>query len=500
MKSRLTCLVLLTALAGASAFSQEAAPRSNGKVSEGKDFLEAYQDALKENLNLRAIIAELTEDVQEADKKRKNLAGTIKDLERQILQAAGVIKTLRNEAAEAKDPDKIVALETKLADQEREKSRLNAELVTLRQRVEDLAKPQTPAVERPEMKVQQGSDLFRKLEQENAALRAELRDIQTQRQHAVREGEGLRETLDQKDSMIANLEGITSLREEDKGKLYLLVKHIRKMEKEIEGLEKTIDKKDSAIQKEELRVEGLERQVAMERAKFQKVKKVAQLFDRIDQERKIQLLPETEKKALYRSTADSLYSKGQFKLAEREYLKALKLDPADADVHYNLGVLYDDELENKSRAVYHYTTYVELRPAADDVDEVMSWLRNLEMAVEERQESEFAKDERIAFLLDQVKAPSIDAGLLESRDHHCSMAELLAKQEKYKEAVKEYNEALDLDPGHADVHYNLGIIYDDELDDKEKASYHYRTYLQLRPRAEDYDQVKSWLMEAEMGS
>ncbi|MDP6526511.1 MAG: tetratricopeptide repeat protein [Kiritimatiellia bacterium] len=499
MKSRLTCLVLVTALAGASAISQEAAP-PNGKVSEGKDFLEAYQEALKENLDLRAIIADLTEDVEEATKKRKRLTGTIKDLEKQIIQAAGVIKNLQNEAAKTRDPDKIVALETKLAEQERAKSRLNAELITLRQRVEDMAKPETQPPERPQMKVQPGSDLFRKLEQENAALRAELRDIQTQRQQAVREGDGLRETLDQKDSMIADLEDVTSLREEDRGKLYLLVKHIRKMEKEIQGLEKTIDKKDSAIQKEESRVESLERQVAQERTKFQKVKKVALLFDRIDQERKVQRLPDTEKKALYRSTADSLYRKGEFKLAEREYLKALELDPADADVHYNLAVLYDDELNNKSKAISHYTAYVELRPAANDINEVKFWLRDLEASVAEKQESEFTKDERIAFLLDQVKAPSLDAGVVESRDHHCSMAELLAKQEKYKEAVKEYKEALALDPGHADVHYNLGIIYDDELDDKERAAHHYRTYLQLRPRAEDYDQVKSWLMDAEMGS
>ncbi|MDP6848756.1 MAG: hypothetical protein QGI24_08205, partial [Kiritimatiellia bacterium] len=210
MKSRLTCLVLVTALAGASAISQEAAP-PNGKVSEGKDFLEAYQEALKENLDLRAIIADLTEDVEEATKKRKRLTGTIKDLEKQIIQAAGVIKNLQNEAAETRDPDKIVALETKLAEQERAKSRLNAELITLRQRVEDMAKPETQPPERPQMKVQPGSDLFRKLEQENAALRAELRDIQTQRQQAVREGDGLRETLDQKDSMIADLEDVTSL-------------------------------------------------------------------------------------------------------------------------------------------------------------------------------------------------------------------------------------------------------------------------------------------------
>jgi len=498
MKSRFTCLVLVTALAGYAAFSREENPQEV-RVSEGKDFVEAYQTTLQENLDLRAEIARLKKDVDESDKKRKRLTRTIRDLEKQIIQAAGVIGELRNEVASTQDPDKIVALEVKLSEQERDKARLNAELITLRARVEELSKADVRDPERPVMKVPPDSDLFRKLQEENLDLRAQLRDIRTQRQQAIREGETLQDTLEQKDSVIAELEGVTTLREGDKRKLYLLVKHIRKMEDEIESLEKTIDKKDSTIYEEERRVKELEKEVARERAKFQKVKKLAALFDRVDQERKIQMLPDTEKRAFFRKSGDSYFSKGQFNLAERDYLKALELDPASADIHYNLAVLYDEELENKSRAISHYTAYVELRPAADDVEEVKLWLRELEMAVAEKQESEFSKDERIAFLLDQAKAPAVGAGMIEERDHHCSVAELLMKQQNYKEAVREYNEALGLDPSHADIHYNLGVIYDDELDDNERAAHHYRIYLRLRPRAEDFDRVKSWLMDAEMG-
>jgi len=67
-------------------------------------------------------------------------------------------------------------------------------------------------------------------------------------------------------------------------------------------------------------------------------------------------------------------NRGQFKEAEREYLRALRQDPADADTHYNLGVLYDQSLKEYRKAASHYRRYLKLRPQSPDANEVRIWI------------------------------------------------------------------------------------------------------------------------------
>ena len=76
-----------------------------------------------------------------------------------------------------------------------------------------------------------------------------------------------------------------------------------------------------------------------------------------------------------------IYSKeGRSRDAEAEYLKALRIDPSDADIHYNLGILYDQDLKNPKRAMMHYRRYLAIRPSAADVDQVKSWIVELDMS------------------------------------------------------------------------------------------------------------------------
>jgi len=78
------------------------------------------------------------------------------------------------------------------------------------------------------------------------------------------------------------------------------------------------------------------------------------------------------------------------------------------------------------------------------------------------------------------------------------MASVYARDGKFAEAENEYLQALRIDPTDADVHYNLGILYDDEMKQPEKAMVHYRRYLQLNPHGPDADQIRNWLMRIEM--
>ena len=62
-------------------------------------------------------------------------------------------------------------------------------------------------------------------------------------------------------------------------------------------------------------------------------------------------------------TAEEHFEAGRFDAALAEWREALRLEPADADVHYNLGPgLYDSGLPNE--AAHHWREAIRLRPAS----------------------------------------------------------------------------------------------------------------------------------------
>lgn len=67
----------------------------------------------------------------------------------------------------------------------------------------------------------------------------------------------------------------------------------------------------------------------------------------------------------------------QFDRAEAEFLRALAIKPDDAGVHYNLGILYDDDLHRKDKARLHYQKFLELAPDDRDAASVQEWLSAL---------------------------------------------------------------------------------------------------------------------------
>ncbi|MDD4871442.1 MAG: tetratricopeptide repeat protein, partial [Kiritimatiellae bacterium] len=111
-----------------------------------------------------------------------------------------------------------------------------------------------------------------------------------------------------------------------------------------------------------------------------------------DQERanangEIERLKDVVRKILYASRRESLVfhynmaaiyrASMMYKKAEEEYLKALAIDPADAGVHYNLAILYDDNFKNKKKAKFHYEKFLELAPDDPDAPKVREWLATM---------------------------------------------------------------------------------------------------------------------------
>jgi tetratricopeptide (TPR) repeat protein len=77
-------------------------------------------------------------------------------------------------------------------------------------------------------------------------------------------------------------------------------------------------------------------------------------------------------------TARQHVAAGRYREAEKLYLTGLQRDPTNAQLHYNLGVLYDDYLQKPREAARYYRKYLSLNPAAADAGIVRSWLPELD--------------------------------------------------------------------------------------------------------------------------
>jgi len=72
----------------------------------------------------------------------------------------------------------------------------------------------------------------------------------------------------------------------------------------------------------------------------------------------------------------------QFELARVEYEKALEAMPDDADVHYNLAIIYDEYLLDKKKAIEHYYAYLKFCPDVQDAVRVNYWIREAKKELE----------------------------------------------------------------------------------------------------------------------
>ncbi len=64
--------------------------------------------------------------------------------------------------------------------------------------------------------------------------------------------------------------------------------------------------------------------------------------------------------------------------AEEAFLAAIKINPDDPAIHYNLGILYDEDLNMPKKAIKHYKRFLELSPDDKDAGKVYEWMMALQ--------------------------------------------------------------------------------------------------------------------------
>jgi tetratricopeptide (TPR) repeat protein len=137
------------------------------------------------------------------------------------------------------------------------------------------------------------------------------------------------------------------------------------------------------------------------------------------------------------------YHANDFENAEKEYKKALEVNPHSAATHYNLGVLLND-LQRYEEAEMEYREVIRINPnfsmAHNNLGGLLGDLKRYEEAeMEYRQATRADPDHAFA---------------------HNNLGLLLAKLGRAEEAEKEYREAIRINPDYAQARNNLGTLLD----------------------------------------
>jgi len=360
-------------------------------AGDGK-LAEAYRRLLNDNLELRRKISEAENQGDSIRRENEKLTREIGDLERRIGESVRLIQTLKQEQQKTEGgADNAADLQAKLEKAEAEKRALGVELERIRSQAVTSAPPEAVASvpeETAAPAVDAGSDLFKQVEQDNRALKEKLAAADAGRQKAMSERESIARASEEATRKADEAEArrleaekklaqAKAVEESQKKDISRLMKQIPDLEKELVDLRTRLAEKDKSSGRTSQEVETMKAELERREQRLVKAERMRELLEKTREE--VRAADGREKRDMHFNMAIVYQREGRFRDAEQEYLSALQSDGSDADVHYNLGILYDDDLNDKQKAVLHYRRYLRLAPAAPDADQVKEWIMRLEM-------------------------------------------------------------------------------------------------------------------------
>lgn len=352
---RQNLIIVLSLCVSSGAFSQTPAAPVRLEAS-------SYQQVVEENLDLRKEQARLEGEAGTLRRQNANLLLDIQGLERKRDQLTALVSQL-------KTPDELAA----------QMARLNAEKVVLVREIErlreSLAVSAVPATNALTVAVTPApaSDLFRKLERENADLRQEMAKIR-----ATSMNESVGREVAQKSEVSLKAE-VSRLEAQYKG----AASELESLRRREAALKKALElQAKKAFESEKAAKEALELQRQKDaeiKVAGQKALEAESALKQVNEklkEREAVLSQRSSVPDVMTAAQKSLLA-GRVKEAEKGYLQAYKSDPRNASVNYNLGVLYGDYLKDYNKAAKYYRNYLALAPKAPDADQVRSWLLDI---------------------------------------------------------------------------------------------------------------------------
>ena len=328
-----------------------------------------YQRVVEENLDLRKEQARW--EVEAGTLRRKNAALLldIQDLERKRDQLTVLVSQL-------KTPDETRVEMTRL---QSEKLVLVREIERLRQSLSVADTPHSQNLPAPVIAPTPGSDLFRKIEKENSDLRLEVARV---RESALNESVGRAVVSKNESSLKEQVVELTSRVKRAQADLEMIQKREASYKKTIEEQAKrafVAEKKGEDLKRETLSVKSelaeVKREALNVKSELAEVKRKTEVPSG---GRGIIAGNADSSVDVLMTAAGRLLAANRVGEAEKIYLKALKQEPNNPLVCYNMGVLYGDYLKNPAKAIKYYRRYLDFAPQALDAAIVRGWIVDLE--------------------------------------------------------------------------------------------------------------------------
>lgn len=195
---------------------------------------------------------------------------------------------------------------------------------------------------------------------DNSALSAKLKDLESSM-------DALKKDIDTKTNQLNFMTAERVKVESDiKSKTAEYTQEIGKISDEKTALEDNLNKERAKAREAEIRlsleIENLKKQLelaAMEKEMFK---------EKISELREDSLVKETAK--MHFNLANQFIGAKNYRMAIKEYNRAIALVPDEADFHYNLALVYDMYTEDVLSALEHYRKCVELDPNCKDKKEI----------------------------------------------------------------------------------------------------------------------------------
>lgn len=329
-------LLALGALAAAS-LGPALPPAAAAAVSADE-----YGKVVRENLDLRSRLNEAGAAGEAL--KRENAALTLR-----VADLQGRIETLTLALRTARPPEDVQAELLRLR---AEKEALEREL---RARQLEARGPAPGAAPLP------GSDLFRKLEDDKAALVREVDRLNAALQEKVRQHEA------------AEAEA-ARLRQEAAA----LAADNEALRADLAAAEAARDRNRRLVLEVARKAQGFQREAAELREKLKAAADRGRPAAPA-REAAVEPAPSAPSRDRVFAAGSALLQAGRAADAEKLFLSLVESDPSDAAAHFNLGVIYDESLNQPKKAVAHYGRYLELNPDAADAAAVRIWIAELKM-------------------------------------------------------------------------------------------------------------------------
>ena len=162
----------------------------------------------------------------------------------------------------------------------------------------------------------------------------------------------------------------------------------------------------------------------------------------------------------------AFYSLGSYDEAAKALCRATDLAPSDPRPYLFLGKMFDISLDESNEVTKRLKRFVDLQPQnslANFYYAMSLWKGRRGQGLEARKAVVTALLQRAATLDPKFPDPHLQLGIL------------LAGDEKYDEAAREFQQAIALKPDLADAHYRLGQVYS-RMGSKTLAAKEYELY------------------------